>query len=301
MDYFPNDEELSLLKFIAKYQYLKSSDVSYFFNTKRYYQARITRLTNAHYIIRNKGYLTLDKKGIKLIKGFNFEYTKKNRNKDYQKRLAYISHIAAFYNNTNNFTFTPSYLMKSKEAHTNTSRKFMGTFEIKGFDYLVYHISSENDKRYITSVLGDIQKEKNYKNIIIITNNINKLNIYDFTFGYNSVLLIEDTDDNLEHLKYIHNVNWPKIVHDNFTHTSLSEYSFCDYTDHRKKFISTFYFLDTEKINKINISLRENRNKDFYIICTNTLKNELQKYLPNVTYKIIELENYIEKQQNIYN
>ena len=45
MNYFPNgDEEVSLVKFIAKYQYLRVSDAEYFFKTNKYYKNRIKSL-----------------------------------------------------------------------------------------------------------------------------------------------------------------------------------------------------------------------------------------------------------------
>lgn len=301
MNYFPNgQEEINLLKFIAKYQYLKGIDAKYFFTSKRYYQTRITSLLNKKYLKRSNKYLILDKKGIEYIRFSNCKYNRVNRNKIYQERLKYISHIGAYFNNSNIVSFTPSFCMKNKESYTTTARKYIGKFNINGFEYLAYHISNIHDKKYILSVAYDIQKEKYYKNIIIIADNIDKLNINDFIFGNNSVLLIENKESNFEKLEYMHNINWSKIVHDNFPHTSLSEYNFCEYTDHRKNFISTFYFLDTEKINKINTFLRENKNKNFYILCTNVLKDTLQKYLPKANYKIIELENYIERSQNIY-
>lgn len=41
MNYFPNgDEEKELVKFIARYQYLKISDANRFFASKKYYRNR---------------------------------------------------------------------------------------------------------------------------------------------------------------------------------------------------------------------------------------------------------------------
>ena len=80
----------------------------------------------------------------------------------------------------------------------------------------------------------------------------------------------------------------------------LSDYSFCEYTNYKNKYITTFYFLDTEKINRINYFLRENKNKNADIICTNMVQKELKKYLPNCNYIIIDLEEYIDKEKSVY-
>ena len=80
----------------------------------------------------------------------------------------------------------------------------------------------------------------------------------------------------------------------------IAEYNFCDYTDYKSKYISTFYFLDTEKINRIKYFLRENKNKNADIICNAELKKEIQKELPTAHYIVVDLEDYIDKERNVY-
>lgn len=130
---------------------------------------------------------------------------------------------------------------------------------------------------------------------------MNRININDFTFGNNQVLVIEDKDENREKLKYINSVNWSKIIEKYYKNkVYIAEYNFCDYTDYKNKYISLFYFLDTEKINRIKYFLRENENKNADIICTEQLKETLQKELPKAHYITVNLEDYIEKERNIY-
>lgn len=51
MSYFPtNKDEISLIKFIAKYQYLNVSDAKYFFNSSRYYRNRIKNLIDKNFL-----------------------------------------------------------------------------------------------------------------------------------------------------------------------------------------------------------------------------------------------------------
>ena len=160
MNYFPNnDEEINLVKFIAKFQYLSVNDTKYFFSTQKYYRARITSLVKKKYLRRIKSTLVLDEIGIEYCKLFNFEYTQLNRNQKYLSRLLYISNLGAYYNSSKNILFTPSFAIKDKEMFTVTARKFIGVFDISGIEYLAYYISQDRDNKYIKSVIYDIQKE----------------------------------------------------------------------------------------------------------------------------------------------
>lgn len=151
------------------------------------------------------------------------------------------------------------------------------------------------------SIIYDIQKEKKFKNIIVLVNDINRINLNDFAFGVNEVLIIEDNKKNREKLKYLHSINWSKIINDNFRNRLFfSEYNFCDYTDYKSKYVSTFYYLDTEKINRIKYFLRENKNKNAHIICNSELETEIKKELPNADYIVVDLEDYIDKERNVY-
>ena len=302
MNYFPNNnQEISLVKFIAKFQYLSVNDTKYFFSTQKYYRARITNLVKKKYLRRIKSTLVLDEIGIEYCKLFNFEYTMLNRNQKYLPRLLCISNLGAYYNSSKSIKFTPSFAIKDKEIFTMTARKFIGVLDISGVEYLVYYISSNRDNKYIKSVIYDIEKERKYKNIIVFVNDIKRININDFAFGYNQVLIIEDTELNRELLKTLHSIEWLKIVQKLYkTKIFLSEYKFCDYCDYKNKYISYFYFLDSEKINRLKYFLRENKNKSAYIICPSNLKELIQKELPSAIFSCIDLEEFIDKERNIY-
>lgn len=66
MNNFPNgDEEISLIEFISKYQYLDVKDTKYFFSSQKYYKKRISNLVAKKYLKKaNSHYLILDKLGI---------------------------------------------------------------------------------------------------------------------------------------------------------------------------------------------------------------------------------------------
>lgn len=302
MNYFPNnDEEISLVKFIAKFQYLSVNDTKYFFSSQKYYRARITSLVKKKYLRRVNSTLVLDEIGIEYCKLFNYEYTVLNRNQKYLPRLLYISNLGAFFHSSQNIKFIPSFAIKDKEMFTVTARKFIGVFDISGLEYLAYSISQERDSKYIKSVIYDIQKEHKYRNIIVFVNDIRRINIDEFAFGYNQVLIVEDNELNRELLKTLHSIDWSKVVQKIYKNrVFISEYNFCDYTDYKNKYISCFYFLDTEKINRIKYFLRENKNKNADIICREELKNQIKKELPNANYFCINLEEFVDKERNIY-
>lgn len=303
LNYFPtNNEEISLIKFIAMFQYLAVNDTKYFFTSKKYYMKRISNLIEKKYIKKAKSVLYLGELGIEYCKLFKFEYVPRNRNKKYLPRLHYISHLGVFYKESNDVQFTPSYIIKDKEIFTTTARKFIGKLNINGFEYLTYRISSEHDNRYITSVIYDIQKEQKYRNIIVFIDDITRINMQDFAFGYNQVLVIEDTEENKQKLKFINSINWANVVYDVYKNkVYLAEYNFCDYTDRKDKYISLFgSFIDTEKINRIKYFLVANKNKRADILCPKDLKEIIQKEILGANITCIELEKYTDKERKYY-
>ena len=295
-----NEDEISLIKFIAKYQYLNVKDAKYFFNSSRYYRNRIRDLIDKKFLRKIKWILVLGKSGIQYVQALNFEYNKLNKNEKYKERLLRLSNIAAFYYNCNTVHFTPSFDIKDKQILTTTGRRFVGIFDINGFDYLVYQILKEHDNKYIESVIYDIQKERKYKNIIVLVNDINRINLVDFAFGSNAVLVIEDNDANREKLKYLHSVRWKEVVDKCYNRVYLAKYIFCEYTNDKDKFINTFYFLDTEKINRFKNFIRESLTKRAYVICTKELEIILRKELPDANFCVVDLENYIDKERRYY-
>ena len=105
-----------------------------------------------------------------------------------------------------------------------------------------------------------------YSNIIILVNDINRIDFSYFAFGKNQILVIEDNDINREKLKYLHSMRWKELIDKYYSNVHLSEYSFCEYSNNKDKFINTFYFIDTEKINRFRYFINENSTKRTYII-----------------------------------
>ena len=305
MNYFPNgDEEIELVKFIARYQYLKISDANKFFVSKKYYRNRIKSLIDKKILRRIKWNLVLGDFGIEYVKQLNCEYNKLNRNKKYMERLLRISNFAAYYHNCKTIEFTPSFSIKNKECFTTTGRRFIGVLKINGYSYLTYYISYKNDNRYIASVMYDIEREMEYSNIIVLVDDINRIDILKFATGHNRALVIEDNEENREKLKYLNRINWYKVIKKYYKEDLvLSKYDFCDYTDDKSKYISYFQFVDVEKIWRIKWFLQENGNgkyKTATIFCSKDIENILRKELPEARYIIIDLEKYLDKKINYY-
>lgn len=302
MGMFPKtDEEKELVLFVYQYQYLDVNDVPYFFTSKNYYKRRIANLVNNDILRRYKLNLVLGELGKEYVELQGHNCSKLIYDPKYVTRLKYISHLAAIYHKEKNVMFIPSFVMKDKEKFTITSRRFIGVLKINGINYLTYHISQDHDNSYLYSVIYDIQKEREYRNILILVNDMKRINFNDFTFGMNQVLILEDNQKNLEQLKYLNHMNWNKAIEELYKNQMyLSEYPSCDYTNKRDKYISTFYFLDTEKMNRIQNFIGTNERKIIDIVCNNELVKILQKELPITNFKIISLEQYIEKNIEIY-
>ena len=302
MNYFPNgDEEKELIKFLAKYQCMSVNDEKYFFNTKKYYKARVSNLISKQYLRKSKLIIALDTVGIEYAKMCNYEYNRLNKNCKYKERLLRLSSIGAFYHNCDNVVFTPSFSLKDRDIFTTTGRRYIGIFDIDGIKYLTYQISREHDNKYIKSIIYDIQKEIQYRNIIILVKDYSLIDTSEFAFGLNQVLIIQDTDENREKLKYINRINWYNIIQKYYRNkVFLSEYNFCEYTDLKNTYITTFYFYDTEKVNRIKYFLRENKDKKADIICNSEIAERLKMDIPSAKFYITDIEKYIDKEKNVY-
>ena len=76
---FPSgNEEISLLKFIGKYQYLNTNDIKYFFSSNSYYRTRIRNLIKNKYIRKLDSNLIMAKTGAQYLKSINTTYNRTN-------------------------------------------------------------------------------------------------------------------------------------------------------------------------------------------------------------------------------
>lgn len=80
----------------------------------------------------------------------------------------------------------------------------------------------------------------------------------------------------------------------------MAKYNFCEYTNDKNRFINTFYFIDTDKIARFKLFMRESPSKSADIICNAELETILRKELPNANFCVVDLENYIDKERRYY-
>lgn len=212
-----------------------------------------------------------------------------------------MSHLGAVYSKCKNVEYIPSSKMKDKTSFTTTSRRFVGVLNIDGIEYLTYHVSEIYGNRYIKSVLYDIEKENNYQNIIVFVNDIHRIKFNEFITGKNKILVIEDKEEQEEKVKNMNNIDWTRIIEEYYGDSVyFSSYRFCDYTDNENKFVSVFDFVDTEKINRIKLFLRESKSRNQDIICSRDIEPILRRELPNANYIVLDFEKYIVEEQRYY-
>ena len=297
---FPTDKnEIDLVKFINTYQYLSPKDLPYFFNTT-YYPKRIAKLIQNNILRRYNKFLVLGEDGYNFMKILGIETNKLRYQEKYANRLKFMSHLAAIFKHSN-ATFIPSFQIKDKTAFTESSRKYIGILNIFATKYLTYHISNSHTNKYLNSVIYDLQKELKYKNVVILIDDISRINFLKFSFGLNSVIICEDTDESLKKLKYLQQINWLKILNISFKENlALSELNFCDYTDHKNLYVSNFYFIDTEKINRISTFIQNNINKKVDIVCPESIVKYIKNELNTCNFHLIDIDNFIEKEINFY-
>lgn len=297
---FPTDKsEIDLIKFINTYQYISPKDLQYFFNTT-YYPKRIAKLIQNNILRRYKKFLVLGEDGYNFMKILGLETNKLRYQEKYANRLKFMSHLAAIFKHSN-ATFIPSFQIKDKTAFTESSRKYIGILNIFGTKYLTYHISSSHTDKYLNSVMYDLQKELKYKNIVILIDDISRIDFLKFSFGFNSVIICEDTDESLEKLKYLQQINWNEAIKAEFKEIlNLSELNFCDYTNNKSLYVSYFYFVDTEKINRIITFMQNNINKKMDIICPESIVKYLGSELATCNFHLINIDIFIEKKINFY-
>ena len=298
----PTDKnEVELIKFIGRYQYLSIKDLKYFFNNISYARKRITRLVKDNILRRYNKCLIIGKNGVVFLESIGQKRAKLRYDKKYVERLKYISHIGAFYNKCPNIKFTPSFEMKNKEEYTESSRRYIGILEISGRKYLTYHIPEYQNQRYINSVIYDLQETTQYKNIIILINDITRLKLNEFAFGLTSVNICEDNDTGLEKLKFLEYIKWSKIARDVFgNNVSFSKYKFTDFIYENDKYISVFYLLDTEKIARIYTFHKANPERSAEVVCSNEIARFIKEVEPNSNITIIDIKDFIERTSKVY-
>lgn len=175
------------------------------------------------------------------------------------------------------------------------SRKYIGKMIYQGKETIVYYISKDKKRTYISQTINDIQKLNNYDNIIIFMENINLINEKQkFIFGKETTVIIKPTDRNLELMKRFEDIDYYEIVKQIYNNTEilLSNWKKADYMTEDRTYIIFMPFIDTEKLHKLNVFYNNNQktNRKINIITLKENKEKIDEILTNKT-KIIEIDN----------
>jgi len=296
-----SEKDLEILLFINKYKYVKVSDFRFLYSNKQYHQKKMKYLLNNKYLRKIKWYVVLGFEGKKYLESLGYNCSKISYEKTFVERQKIISSFAARYYNNKNINFIPSMDLKDKQILTITSRRFIGILNIDKTDYLTYYITKEHDNRYVQSVIHDIRKERNQKNVIVFVEDLNKIDINDFIFGLDKLYIIPITEDNIHLLENLHKIDYQEIFSKLYKdNVYLSEYDFCDYYTKQDLYIYPLPFIDTEKLSTIKFFLMENKNKKVDILYSKNISLLATGKLKGANYKPIDFDKYVKGDFNIY-
>lgn len=295
-----NVKDLELIKFLGSYKQIKAIDCKKIYRSKDYYLKRLKVLERERYIKReNRYYIKVDIEGRRLLNDLGYENYNLCRNKDYQDRIKDITKIAMLTLDSD-IEFIPSWELKDKYVYTDLGRKYIGELKYMRKKYIVYYISDRNNPIYAKQIVTDIDKMFSYDNVIVFLedfNMINKRNKY-FMLGKNSVELIRPSEENLEMMRLFESIDMYDVLKMIYRGKEilLSDWDKADYMTEEGLYIVLMPFINTEKLHKLNVFYKSNRNfnKKIDII---TLKANREIINKVFTYKIniVELDKWIEK------
>lgn len=293
------EKDIKLITFLGKYKIIKSVDSKKIYNSKGYYLKRLKVLEKEGYIKREDYYyIKLDVKGKKLVRKLGYSYNESCRNKEYKNRMKGISKIAAITLN-NNVKFIPSWSLKNNEIFTETSRRYIGEGRYKNRKYLVYYIDKTRDWMYERQIIGDIRKTAYYNDFIIFLDNLDRVNKrnYYFTFGKNNIYLITDKKENFENIQRILNIDFYEILSNVYkSELLLSDFIEADYMLNKYKYIVIMPFINTERLHRIKLFLRNNKNsnKEIDIITLKENKDKINEILKRKC-NILDIDKFMEE------
>lgn len=283
--------------FLAKYKVMLGSDCKMIYNAKDYHRKRLKILEQEKYVKRvNTYYIKLDDKGTRLVKDFGYDYSFLCRKKDYMDRVNEVARIAALTINSD-IEFIASWNLKDKGIFTQIARKYIGKLKYQGKERITYYISKDKPISYIRQIENDIQKNVNYKNIIVFMENMKILNNnHYFAFGKESIIIVKPSSQNLTNMKIFEEIDIYQIIKKIYKDKEilLSNWPKADYMTEDRNYIIIMPFIDTERLYKLKLFLKNNQKIDRGINII-TLKENKEKIDEILTNKVntIELDSWL--------
>lgn len=267
------------------------------YKAKDYHRKRLKVLEKERYIRRvNKLYIKLDDKGTKLVREFGYDYSFLCRKREYMERMNEIAKVAGLTIDSD-IEFIPSWDLKESNELTNRGRKFLGKMKYQDKETYIYYISKDKKIGYITQVINDIQKMTEDKNIIVFMENMKILNDnHKFIFGKESTVIIKATAKNLKILQKLEKLEYYEMIRKVYDSKEilLSNWGKANYMTEDREYIIVMFFIDTEKMQELNVFFNNNQNLDrkISIITLAENKEKIEELLTKKV-KIIEIDNWL--------
>lgn len=293
------ERDIELMYFLGRYKKIKAVECKNIYKSKGYYFKRLKVLEKAKYIKREKRYIKADIEGRKLLNKLGVQNYNLCRNKDYQERINDIIKIATL-GFEENIEFIPSWELKEREVYTELGRKYIGELKYINRNYIVYYISNKNSPIYVKQIIADIEKIFLYKNVMIFLENFNMLNKKNdyFVIGDKEITIINPTEENLKLMKILNNIDIYDVIQEIYKgkEVLLSNWDKADYVTDDKQYIVSMPFINTAKLHKLNISYKDNKEKNnkIDILTLKENKKKINEILKKPT-NIIEIDQYLEK------
>ena len=289
------NRDIELLIFLGKYKIMLLDNSRYIYGTKTYQEKRIVALAKHNYIKRLKHrYITLGVKGKEYLLENNFEARNHCRNESNIERLNVISDIASCLIQ-DNLNFIPSWNMKKEGEPTTHSRRYIGKLDYNNKEeFLVYAIYDGKDDKYIKSIYYDIRKENGYTDIMIFTNNINKIVLHKkgFYFGNDNTILVPYT----EYGKYLLRNNYEirKSIYLRLKalyKVELTDFKFADLKLDENNYIVIMPLINMEKLARLSCYFEDNKNhNNIHIFGLEEYENTIKTFIPECNYKSLNRE-----------
>lgn len=274
------EKDIELLTFLKRFKIISLKESNRIYKSDWYHYKRLKQLEDEKYIKKVNWYqIKLDVRGTKLLKDIGYDYNYVCRNQEYLERLNYISKIASLTLNSD-IEFIPSWELKDKLVYTDKSRKYIGELQYKQKKYIAYYIEKNKKIVYVSQIVNDIQKATQYKHIIIFIENfsiVNKNRRF-FILGKDDTLIIKPNEINLKMMRLFQRIDMYDVIEKiyNGKEILLSNWEKADYMTNDGQYIVLIPFLDTEKLHRLNIFYKNNKdvNRKIDIL---TLKENVKK------------------------
>lgn len=166
--------------------------------------------------------------------------------------------------------------------------------------FFISHLSAiwHNNKKVTFTPSKEIKdkREGEYKKILILINDISRLDLEEFVFGMYSVLICEDSDDEIKKIEKMYEIDWFEIIrrrHNKNAYFSGNE--LCDFNIDANSYANVFYMLDTENVNRTKLYLMNKSNDSIEVLCNGELFATLKTLLPNANIIPVEMIEYEER------